>query len=427
MDLQKTNSIVKNVVVFLAVFLVINYFFSSCQDKKVEEAATSGTVTFETTKTEYSRTSTIAVEIKNDTQQELVIPNECPTEPFTVYRYENNDWMGKTASPELNCDLAQEIKIPAGGKTVISYDNWNHALFNDMGRFKIEFKTTIGDEEKTLITPEFTVTKEGLFSQLWRGVFYKPMYNGLIFLAKVLPGHDLGLAIIILTMIIRTILIAPAQKAMKEQRKMQELQPRLNKIKEQYKGDQQKIAAETMALWKEAKVSPFGSCMPILLQFPFLIAVFWVIKDGLNPDNSYMLYTTYENFGLHDINVNFLGILNLTKVNLYVLPLLIGGLQFLQMKLSFARKTAKKQEDKNTTALDKKDGKKDKNEMEMANSMMVYMMPVMIAVFTASVPAGVGLYWGTSTLYGIVQQIIINRSPIPSSKNDPDVKVKVIS
>ena len=421
MDLKKINSISKNVVVFLAVFLIVNYFFNSCQSQKIEDQSAAGTVSFLTTDTEYSRTSIVKVEIKNNTTQEIVIPNECPAEPFTIYKFEKNDWVVKTASPDLNCTEIQDTKIPAGEKTVVTYNNWNNALFGEMGRFKIEFKTTIGDKEEVLTTPEFTVVKEGLFSKLWSALFYRPIYNGLIFLTKILPGHDLGLAIIILTIIIRTILIAPAQKSMKEQRKMQELQPRLNKIKEDYKGDQQKIAAETMALWKEAKVSPFGSCLPILLQFPFLIAVFWVIQNGLNPDQSHFLYTTYTNFSLKDIGVNFLGILDLTKTNLYVLPLLVGGLQFFQMKLSLAKKSKK------APATHNKDEKKEKNEMEMASSMMIYMMPVMIAVFTASVPAGVGLYWGISTIYGIIQQLIVNKSPISESKNNPSVKVKVIS
>jgi len=418
MDLKKINTIIKNVAVFLAVFLVINYIFESCESKKAEEIASTGTVSFTTTETEYSRTSVVAVEIKNSTTKEIIIPNECPAEPFTVYKYENNAWVQKTVSPELDCARTKDILIPANGKTTITYTNWNHALFANMGRFKIEFKTKAEDKDVTLTTPEFIIVKEGLFSQILRGVFYRPIYNALIFLTKILPKHDLGFAIIILTIIIRTILIAPAQKSMKEQRKMQELQPRLNKIKEQYKGDQQKIAQETMALWKEAKVSPFGSCLPILLQFPFLIAVFYAIKDGLNPDNSYLLYKQYADFTFHEINVNFLGILDLTKINLYVLPILIGGLQFAQMKLMMAKKTKKKVENGE---------KKEKNEMEMANSMMIYMMPVMIAVFTASVPAGVGMYWGTSTIYGIIQQMIVNKTPIQESKNDPSVKVKVIS
>lgn len=420
MDTQKINKIAKNVLVFLAVFLVVNYFFNSCQGQKEEDQSLAGTVTFATTETEYSRTSVIKLEIENHTSSQIVIPNECPAEPFNVYKYENNDWVQKYVSPELDCSLTKEIILNSGDKTIIAYDNWNHTLFGEMGRFKIEFTTEIEEKEKILITPEFTVVKEGLFGQLWNGVFYRPIYNGLIFLTKILPGHDLGLAIILLTMIIRTILVAPAHKAMKEQRKMQDLQPRLNKIKEDYKGDQQKIASETMALWKEAKVSPFGSCLPILLQFPFLIAVFWVIRSGLNPDQSHLLYTTYGNFGLQDIHVNFLGILDLTKVNFYVLPLIVGGLQFLQMKLSLAKKSKK-------APTHNKDEKKQKNEMEMASSMMVYMMPVMIAVFTASVPAGVGLYWGTSTIFGIVQQIFVNKEPINNSKNDPSIKVKVIS
>ena len=421
MDMNKVNGIVKNVVIFLAVFLVINYAMQSCQGNKQQETADAGKFIFATTKTEYGRTSIVTLDIKNNTANDIIIPNECPNEPFNVYKFDAtaNDWKQMASSPKLDCSTAKEVTIPKDGETVITYNNWNHSLFGELGRFKVEFKTKVGDKEETFTTPEFTVVKEGIFSQLWYGIFYRPIYNGLIFFANILPFHDLGFAIILLTALIRTILIMPSQKAMKEQRKMQELQPRLNKIKEDYKGDQQKIASETMALWKEAKVSPFGSCLPILLQFPFLIAVFYAIKDGLNPDNSYLLYTTYSDFSLQDINVNFLGILDLTKANLYVLPLIIGGLQFIQMKLSLAKKAKK----------DKESGivKKEKNEMEMANSMMIYMMPVMIAVFTASVPAGVGLYWGASTTYGIIQQIIVNKGPMPSTKNDPSVKVKVIS
>ncbi|MDD3861567.1 MAG: YidC/Oxa1 family membrane protein insertase [Candidatus Gracilibacteria bacterium] len=420
MDLQKINKISKNVVIFLAVFLVVNYLFNSCQGEKNEENFYAGTVSFATTEAEFSRTSTVKLEIKNNTSHAITIPNECPSEPFTVYKYEKTEWTEISVSPELNCSSKKDIILNPGDETIIAYDNWNNAIFGDMGRFKIEFETEVEGKKETLTTPEFLVVKEGLFSQLWNGIFYRPIYNGLIFLTKILPGHSLGFAIILLTIIIRTILIAPAHKAMKEQRKMQELQPRLAKIKEDFKGDQQKIAAETMALWKEAKVSPFGSCLPILLQFPFLIAVFWVIRSGLNPDQAHLLYTAYENFNIKDIDVNFLGILDLTKMNLYVLPLIVGGLQFAQMKLALAKKGKK-------VATHNKEEKKEKNEMEMASSMMVYFMPVMIAVFTASVPAGVGLYWGTSTIYGIVQQIFVNKDKASVSKNDPSVKVKVIS
>ncbi len=418
--MDKFNKILKNVLIFLVIFLALNYLFKGCDNKQDETTIPSDKITFITTETEYSRRKTVAVEIVNNTKNTVSIPNECPNEPFKVLHFENNEWVEKTASPALKCVDTTAKTLKSTEKITISYSNWNHALFSEMGRFKIEaqLKVVSGDMEttETYTSNEFTVVEEGLFSKLWTGIFYRPIYNGLIFLISVMPFHDLGLAIILLTIIIRTILLLPSHKAMRSQKKMQEVQPRLEKIKEKYKGDQQKIAAETMAIWKEAKVNPFGSCLPLLLQFPFLIALFYAIQDGLNPDNAYLFYASYGNFSFESINVNFLGILDLTQRNLYVLPLIIGGLQFLQMKLSFARKAKKDQH---------KDGDKDakpKNEMAIANSMMTYIMPVMIAVFTASLPAGVGLYWGVSTIYGIIQQVVINKEG-PTDKDEPTVKV----
>lgn len=408
MDATKINKILKNILLFLVVFLAINYLMQGCGNKSQQALNTSGDLVFTTTKTEYSRYETVTVDIKNNTSQEITIPNECPNEPFTVYKYENNDWVQKTDSPQLNCDQAQPTIVPQAKEAKITYGNWNHALFFSEGRFKIEFTTKINNEDKTITSNEFLIVEEGLIRKLWVGIFYRPIYNGLIFFASIMPFHDLGLAIILLTILIRTILLIPSQKSMKSQKKMQEIQPRLQKIKEQYKGDQQKIAAETMAIWKEAKVNPLGSCLPLLLQFPFLIALFYVIQGGLNPDNSFLLYAQYSNFTLHDISVNFFGILDLTKNNLYVLPIIIGALQFVQMKLSMAKTM--------------KGAEKQKSEMNMANNMMMYIMPVMIAVFTAGLPAGVGLYWGISTIYGIIQQIYVNRDG-GKDKNEPTVRV----
>lgn len=410
--MEKLNRILKNVAIFLVVFLAINYLFNSCQNKEEELLLNSGNVLFTTTDTEYSRTQKVTVNISNNTDQEIVIPNECPGEPFNVYKKENNEWTQKTSDPELNCENAKDIVLESGDDTKIIYENWNHNLFAEMGLFRIEFDTEINGEAKTLTTNEFLVVKEGIIKQIWYGIFYRPIYNALIFLTSVMPNHDLGLAIILLTLIIRTILLVPSQKAMKSQKKMQEIQPKLEEIKKKYKGDQQRIAMETMAIWKDAKVNPMGSCLPILLQFPFLIALFYVVKGGLNPDNAYLLYTQYSSFTLHDINVNFFGILDLTKANIYVLPLVVGGLQFAQMKLTMGKKAKKK-----------KDGEKKekKSEMAMATGTMTYIMPIMIAVFTASLPAGVGIYWGTSTAYGIVQQLFVNKS-----KPETETKVRVI-
>lgn len=258
---------------------------------------------------------------------------------------------------------------------------------------------------KKVESNEFEVVEPNIFSKIWTTIFYQPIYNILIFLASVVPYHDLGLAIILLTIIIRTILLIPSQKGLKSQRKLQEIQPKIAHLKEKHKDNQEMIAKETMALWKEHKVNPVGGCLPLLIQFPVLIALFYVIQSGLNPDNVYLLYEPLKNFPLASMNLNFLGILDLSKVNFFVLPLIVGSLQFFQMKLATMR--SQKAQEKTKKKEDKKPTKGD--EMQIANQMMTYVMPVMIAIFTASVPAGVGLYWSTSTLYGIVQQIFVNK------------------
>lgn len=214
--------------------------------------------------------------------------------------------------------------------------------------------------------------------------------------------HDLGFAIILLTLLIRLVLLVPSQRAIVSQRKMQELQPKLDAVKKKYEGNQERIAQETMLLWKENKVNPLGSCLPIVIQFPILIALYYVIMNGLNPNNAYLLYAPLKNFDLSVIHANFLGILDLTRANTLVLPLIVGALQFFQLKLATMKKKKPQEQDQKAPLKG--------SEMETVNKSMTYIMPVMIALFTLSVPAGVGLYWGISTLFAVGQQLVANRT-----------------
>lgn len=203
---------------------------------------------------------------------------------------------------------------------------------------------------------------------------------------------------------------------------MQVVQAKIEELKKKHKDNQQQIALETMALWKEHKVNPFGSCMLMFIQIPIMIALYYVVQSGLHPDKAGLLYGFIaEQFNFETIQTNFLGILELTKINFIVLPLIVGGLQFVQMHLAFARVAKKKatvEEKKLEQPADMQ------SQMEMANNMMKYVMPAMIAFFTASLPSGVGLYWATSTVYGIVQQWAVNRqSRDERSESQPSVRV----
>lgn len=408
------KKIFRNVITFLAIFLVVNFVFSKFIAPPPQNGS-SEPIRITTNDTEYGRGALVTVTIENNTDKDITIPNDCPSEPLDVSKYTNNQWQPISVKTDIVCTDAQPFAVKAHDKLDLDFANWNHSLFGENGRYKVSFKTVDpvdGKTVKTVESPEFTVVNPSIFRWIWTTIFYQPIYNVLIFLTAKLPSHDLGFAIILLTILIRLILLAPSQKALRSQKKMQELQPKIDAIKEKHKGNQQMMSMETMALWKEHKVNPFGSCLPLLIQFPVLIALFYVVQTGLNPDNAYLLYPGFVTIIFSQIQTNFLGILELTERNAYILPLIVGLLQFVQMKMTLKKPAAS--------------GAK-KSEMEMANNMMIYIMPVMIALFTASTPAGVGLYWATSTLFGIGQQWYVNRESDKRNGTNNDSPKQVIT
>lgn len=247
----------------------------------------------------------------------------------------------------------------------------------------------------------------GIFNEL----LYKPIYNLLVGLYNVLPGHDLGLAIILLTIIVRLVLYPLTNSSIKAQKSMQELQPKLNEINKQYKDDAQKRAQAMMELYKTHKVNPLTSCLPVLVQFPFLIALFLVLRDGLASTNlTANLYSFVYNPGtLQTLSAGFL---DLSKAN-YVLAVLAGLAQFIQAK-AMSTKPAPKEAG---------EGAKDENMAAAMNKQMMYMLPVLTFVFGLQFPAGLTLYWFFSTVLMIVQQWIVKRSSKKTPPSTPQAKV----
>lgn len=396
----------KNLITWV-LLAIASFFLFMSGTKSQPNVVDQNEISIITDRTAYSRGQIVKITIKNNTNEAIAIKNDCPQEPLDVYFYKNNEWEKKEALSKIDCkenNMEGDWNIDPQKKLNIDYNFWNHELFDQLGRYQIRLTTSLNGEEKNIISNEFTLEKEGFLKALWTEAFYRPIYNTLIFFVKYIPANSLGGAIILLTLLIRTVLLLPSHKAMHAQKKMQAIQPKLEELKQKHKDNRERLAQETMALWREHKVSPFGSCLPILIQFPVMIALFYVVQSGLNPDNAYLLYTPLQDFSLTAIQTKFLGILDLQKINIWVLPWLVGGLQFFQMKLALALQPNKKEKEKPQK-------KKDEAMPDMAqvNKSMVYIMPLLITLFTASVPAGVGLYWGISTLFSIGQQVVINR------------------
>lgn len=232
-------------------------------------------------------------------------------------------------------------------------------------------------------------------SELFHIVFYQPIFNILVFLYDLVP--DIGIAIVLLTLLIRIALYPLNRKALRSQKALQELQPKIDELKKEYKGNQQELGRAMMALYKQENINPFSSCLPLLLQLPFLLAVFYVFRDGLADPAA--LQAVYSFVPRPDgIDPVTLGYFNLAHVS-PILAVLAGGAQFWQAKMMVTRRQPAVE------------GAQDEDMTAIMNKQMVYFMPAITVVMGMTFPAGLTLYWLVTTLFSGLQQWFIFREP----------------
>ncbi len=230
---------------------------------------------------------------------------------------------------------------------------------------------------------------------LWNTLFYRPLYNALVFLVDVLPNHSLFIAVIILTIMVRLIISPLSYKSIKTQLQTKALQPKLKKLKEEFP-DKQEQAKETLKLYREYGVNPFSSFLLILVQFPIIIALYWVFRDGgvdINPETLYSFVSIPEL-----VNVNTFGI-DLAQKS-YLLAFLTGFTQYIYLSISSAFRKD------NSDTSEKSEQEK---MMAMVGSSMKFTMPVMITIFAYIIGGAVALYWVTSNIFMIVQELFIQK------------------
>lgn len=241
-------------------------------------------------------------------------------------------------------------------------------------------------------------------SEIFQTIFYQPILNLLVWLYNVVPGHDLGISIILLTIVIKLIFLPLSKQAIKSQKALQDLQPKIDEIKKKYGGKKDEMGRAMMELYKQNKVNPFSSCLPLLVQLPFLWAVFRVFRDGLAGDSLNLVYPFIERPEFVN-NVSF-GFLELSKPNIY-LAVLAGLAQFWQAKMMITKKTTIKTE-----------GARDENMMAIMNKQMVYFMPILTVVIGITLPGGLSLYWFVTTLLTALQQLYVFKSKGGQNENN---------
>ncbi len=246
---------------------------------------------------------------------------------------------------------------------------------------------------------------------LFEAILYQPIFNGFVGLYNIIP--DVGVVIVIITLVIKVILYPLTKKSIVAQKSLSELQPKLEELKKKYKDDQQKMAQETMKLYAENKVNPLGSCLPILIQLPVFLAIYWVLRAGLENQSFELLYSFVENPGT--INTMSLGIMDLAKASV-ILAILAGAAQYWQAKMM-----QRKQPPKEAGA-----GGKDENMMAMMNKQMLYFMPALTVLIGMTLPGGLTLYWFISTLLTAVQQKMMGLGTKEDKKDKDAIEGKIV-
>lgn len=222
---------------------------------------------------------------------------------------------------------------------------------------------------------------------IFNTILYQPLLSALLLLRQYLPGQDLGVAVIALTVIIKLFLYPLGAKGIKSQKALQDLQPKIKEIQNKFKNDKARQAQETMDLYKREKINPFSSLGLLLVQFPILIALFRVFSRGINEMNG--------------VSTDFLGILDLSQPSV-ILAVVCGLAQFWQAKmLTPVRNTS------HSNAGGPGQNKQDFS--GMMQKQMIYFMPLFTVFILWRFPSAMALYWLVTTLFTIGQQYITLR------------------
>lgn len=224
-------------------------------------------------------------------------------------------------------------------------------------------------------------------------ILYTPIYNLLIFLVGVLPGGDVGLAVVIVTLIIRLIIMPLSFSALRTSRLMKSVEPELNQIKEQFKDNKEEQAKEMFSLYKKYGINPFASFLTVLIQLPILICLYWVFRTEKLPQvDASILYSFVHVPDV--ISTLFLGIFAVTSTSI-ILAVLAALTQFVQAFYAIPAPPKAKA------------GASMQNDMARALALQArYVLPVIIGV-VAYAGGAIALYFITSNLVGIAQEFLV--------------------
>jgi len=277
--------------------------------------------------------------------------------------------------------------------------------------------------------------------QVFNALIARPIFNLLIIIIALLPGHNLGVAIIIFTIIVRMAMFPLLKKQLHHAAAMKRLQPELRRIKKEAAGDRQKEAALMQELYKEKEVNPFGSIWIILVQLPILIGLYQAISKLINKPEELFTHTYawvqhlpyMESIAgnTHALNETLLGTVDLTrhaieKTGIYwpamILVVVSVAVQYFQSRQLLMQ-------DKSARSLrqifrDSAAGKQvDQSEVQAATSRFTLLfIPFMLFIFSVNLPSALSLYWLVGGLVALAQQTYILKKDVQEMEATVDAQ-----
>jgi YidC/Oxa1 family membrane protein insertase len=236
-------------------------------------------------------------------------------------------------------------------------------------------------------------------SEIFNLILIQPLYNALVAIISIMPGHNIALGIITLTVIIKFLLMPLYHKSALAQKQLRELEPEMKQIKEEYVGDKQIQAQKIMELYQKHGINPFASFLLLLIQLPVILALFLVFKNSfeLNLGILYSFITVPE-----VVSHTLFGLISISDKSI-ILALLVGVTQFIQMKLSLPPLPAPNKKKANELPSFKDDFARS------MNLQMRYGMPVIITIVATQFPAALSLYWLTGNVFSIVHELFVKK------------------
>jgi YidC/Oxa1 family membrane protein insertase len=236
---------------------------------------------------------------------------------------------------------------------------------------------------------------------MWNTFIYDPLYNAFVFVLTNTPNHNIAIAIVIFTILVKTLLFPLYQKNIRSQQLIKLLEPELKEIQKKHKDDKTELGRKTMELYKTNNINPFTSILLLFIQLPILIALYFVFSRGLTGGSEHLY--SFVQFP-EQVNTMMFGLIEATKPFI-PLGILAGITQAIQARVSFPKlpeQVVPKGEKKELSFQD-----------EFAKSMRIqvlYVLPVFIAVISIGFPSAITLYWVVANIYGILQELYVKRT-----------------